>query len=88
MRKGTGNPLLIFILDFILYILIGIKEDLKPSKQFYRRVLNAHRRIYESIRERNLEKAGKEMAHHVREEEKDLFEIQKQWEMKSFAQHL
>ncbi len=43
-------------------------------------MLNAHRRIYEGIRERNPEKAGKEKAHHVREEEKDLFEIQRQFQ--------
>ncbi len=74
----TGNPLLTFILDFIINILIGMKENLRPSKEFYKRVLRAHKRIYEAILERNPQKARKEMVLHIQEEERDLLAIQKQ----------
>lgn len=74
----TGNPLLMFILDFIENLLIDTKEILQPSKQFSQKVLNAHRRIYKALLERDPRKAREEMAKHVREVERDLIALQKQ----------
>lgn len=73
----TGNPILMFILDFIENLLIDTKEILQPSKQFSQKVLNAHRRIYKALLERDPRKAREEMAKHVREVERDLTALQK-----------
>jgi len=37
----TGNPILMFILDFVENLLIDTKEILQPGKDFSQRVLNA-----------------------------------------------
>jgi GntR family transcriptional regulator, transcriptional repressor for pyruvate dehydrogenase complex len=68
----TGNPILMFILDFVENLLIDAKEILQPSEEFSRKVLNAHKRIYKALIERNVKKARSEMVRHVREVEKDL----------------
>jgi GntR family transcriptional repressor for pyruvate dehydrogenase complex len=73
----TGNPILAFILDFVENLLIDTKEILKPDKEFSRRVLNAHKRIYKALLERNPQKARKEMIKHVQEVAKDLMALQK-----------
>jgi GntR family transcriptional regulator, transcriptional repressor for pyruvate dehydrogenase complex len=74
----TGNPILIFILDFVENLLIDTKEILKPSKEFSKKVLNAHKRIYKALMERNVENARAEMIKHVRKVEKDLLSLQKE----------
>jgi GntR family transcriptional repressor for pyruvate dehydrogenase complex len=74
----TGNPILMFILDFVENLLIDTKEILQPDKEFSQRVLNAHKRIYKALLERNPKKAREEMIKHVREVEKDLLALQKE----------
>jgi GntR family transcriptional repressor for pyruvate dehydrogenase complex len=74
----TGNPILIFILDFVENLLIDTKEILKPSKEFSKKVLNVHKRIYKALMERNVENARAEMIKHVRKVEKDLLSLQKE----------
>jgi len=74
----TGNPILMFILDFVENLLIDTKEILQPSKEFSKKVLNAHKRIYKALMERNGENAREEMIKHVREVEKDLLALQKE----------
>jgi GntR family transcriptional repressor for pyruvate dehydrogenase complex len=83
LGNATGNPILIFILDFISNILIGMKEIWKPEKEFYRKVLKAHRRIYKALSERDPKRARDEMNKHVFEEEKDLIEIRKKQSMQA-----
>ena len=73
----SGNPILMFILDFVENLLIDTKEILQPSKDFSKKVLKAHKRIYEALCERNPEKAREEMVKHVREVAKDLRSLQK-----------
>ncbi len=73
----TGNPILMFILDFVENLLIDIKEILQPDKAFSKKVLNAHKRIYKALLERNPKNARDEMIKHVREVEKDLIALQK-----------
>jgi GntR family transcriptional repressor for pyruvate dehydrogenase complex len=73
----TGNPILMFILDFVENLLIDTKEILKPSKEFSQKVQKAHKRIYNALLRRNAEKAREEMVKHVREVERDLIAIQK-----------
>ncbi len=74
----TGNPILMFILDFVENLLIDTKEILQPGKEFSQRVLNAHKRIYKALRERDPKKVREEMIKHVREVEKDLMALQKE----------
>jgi GntR family transcriptional repressor for pyruvate dehydrogenase complex len=73
----TGNPILMFILDFVENLLIDTKDILQPSKEFSQKVLNAHRRIYKALLERNPQKAREEMIRHVREVERDLVATEK-----------
>jgi GntR family transcriptional repressor for pyruvate dehydrogenase complex len=73
----TGNPILMFILDFVENLLIDIKEILNPSKEFSQKVLISHKRIYKALAERNPKKARKEMVKHIQEVAKDLMALQK-----------
>ena len=74
----TGNPILMFILDFVENLLLDAKEILQPSKEFSKKVLKAHKLIYESLLKRAPEKAREEMVKHVEEVAKDLIAIQKE----------
>jgi GntR family transcriptional repressor for pyruvate dehydrogenase complex len=73
----SGNPILMFILDFVENLLIDTKEILQPNKEFPHKVLSAHKRIYKALFERNAKKAREEMIKHVQEVERDLIAIQK-----------
>lgn len=68
----TGNPILMFILDFVENLLIDTKEILKPGKEFSGKVLRAHKRIYKALVQKNVKKVHEEMVRHIREVEKDL----------------
>jgi GntR family transcriptional repressor for pyruvate dehydrogenase complex len=74
----TGNPILMFILDFVENLLIDMKTFLKPGKEFSIKVLRAHKRIYNALLERNVKKVHKEMVRHIREVEKDLLAAHKE----------
>jgi GntR family transcriptional repressor for pyruvate dehydrogenase complex len=74
----TGNPILMFILDFVENLLIDTKEILKPGKEFSIKVLRAHKRIYNGLLERNVKKVHEEMVRHIREVEKDLLAAHKE----------
>jgi len=74
----SANPILMFILDFVENLLIDTKEILQPSKEFSKRVLKAHQRIYKAFLKRDPEKARREMIKHVRKVAEDLMELQKE----------
>jgi GntR family transcriptional repressor for pyruvate dehydrogenase complex len=74
----TGNPILMFILDFVENLLIDTKAILKPGKEFSSKVLKAHKRIYNALLEKNVKKVHEEMARHIREVEKDLLAAHKE----------
>lgn len=74
----TGNPILMFILDFVENLLIDTKEILQPGKEFSLKVLNAHKRIHKALSERDPKKAREEMVKHVREVARDLIVLQKE----------
>jgi len=74
----TGNPILMFILDFVENLLMDTKEILKPGKEFSWKVLRAHKRIYSGMLEGNLKKVHEEMVRHIREVEKDLLAAHKE----------
>jgi GntR family transcriptional repressor for pyruvate dehydrogenase complex len=67
-----GNPILMFILDFVENLLIDTKEILEPGREFSGKVLRAHKRIYNALLERNVKRVHEEMVRHIREVEKDL----------------
>jgi len=74
----TGNPILMFILDFVENLLIDTKEILRPGKEFSSKVLRAHKRIYNALLQKNIEKVHEEMVRHIREVEKDLVAADKE----------
>jgi len=73
----TGNPILMFILDFVENLLIDTKAILKPGREFSNKVLKAHKRIYSALLERNVKKVHEEMVKHIREVERDLLAAHK-----------
>ncbi|HSB03954.1 MAG TPA: FadR/GntR family transcriptional regulator [Thermodesulfobacteriota bacterium] len=73
----TGNPILMFILDFVENLLIDTKEILQPGKEFSKKVLWAHQQIYMALLQKNPKKVREEMVKHVCEVEKDLVTLQK-----------
>jgi GntR family transcriptional repressor for pyruvate dehydrogenase complex len=77
----TGNPILMFILDFVENLLIDTKDILRPGKEFSGKVLRAHKRIYNGLLERNLKKVHEEMVRHIQEVEKDLLAAHKERRM-------
>ncbi len=80
----AGNPILMFILDFVENLLIDTKEILKPGREFSRKVLRAHKRIYDGILEKNVRKVHEEMVRHIREVERDLLAAHKE---RRFEEH-
>ncbi len=74
----TGNPILMFILDFVENLLIDTKEILKPGKEFSGKVLRAHKRIYKGLLDKDTKKVYEEMVKHIREVEKDLLAANKE----------
>ena len=78
----SRNPILMFILDFVENLFIDTKEILQPGKEFSKKVLGAHKRIYKALSERDPKKAREEMIKHVREVEKDLMTLQKERNIK------
>jgi len=78
IASATGNPILMFILDFVDNLLSDAKAMLKPGKEFSNKVLRAHKRIYSALLERNVKKVREEMVRHIREVEKDLLAAHKE----------
>jgi GntR family transcriptional repressor for pyruvate dehydrogenase complex len=74
----TGNPILMFILDFVENLLIDTKGILKPGKEFSNKVLRAHKRIYNGLLQRDVKKVREEMVRHIREVERDLVSAHKE----------
>jgi GntR family transcriptional repressor for pyruvate dehydrogenase complex len=74
----TGNPILMFILDFVENLLIDMKGILKPGKEFSNKVLRAHKRIYNGLLQRDVKKVREEMVRHIREVERDLLSAHKE----------
>jgi GntR family transcriptional repressor for pyruvate dehydrogenase complex len=74
----TGNPILMFILDFVENLLIDTKGILKPGKEFSNKVLRAHKRIYNGLLEKDIKKVHEEMVRHIQEVEKDLLKANKE----------
>ncbi len=74
----TGNPILMFILDFVENLLIDTKEIVKPGKEFSGKVLRAHKRIYNALLEKNVRRVHEEMVRHIREVERDLLAAHKE----------
>jgi GntR family transcriptional repressor for pyruvate dehydrogenase complex len=74
----TGNPIIMFIIDFVENLLLDVKEILQPGKAFSRKVLKAHKLIHKSLSERDPEKARKEMIKHIEEVANELMALQKE----------
>ncbi len=60
----------------------------KPGKDFSKKVLNAHRRIYKALLQRNSQVVREEMVKHVCEVEKDLVTLQKKRTKENFGKRL
>lgn len=77
----SGNPILIFIVDFIEGLLIDTRNRLGAGDDFSIKVLNAHKRIYKALSRKDAKGAKKEMAKHVREVERNLLAIRRERRM-------
>ncbi len=74
----SGNPILIFILNSVKNLLIDTKKVLQPGKEFSQKVLNAYKRVYKTLLERDPQKARAELIKHVREVWDDFIALQKE----------
>ena len=73
LGEVSGNPILIFIVDFVESLLIGTKGRLGAGNGFSRRDdLDAHERIYRALLNRDKKKAREEMEIHVRDIQRKL----------------
>jgi GntR family transcriptional repressor for pyruvate dehydrogenase complex len=74
----NGNPILMFILDFVENLLIDTKEVLKPGKNFSEEVLEAHNRIYQALLSRDPQKTREEMIQHIHEVDESLLALKRE----------
>ena len=72
LADASGNPVLILILDFVNSVLTDSKRHLQPGADFSQQVLEAHERILDAVRARDLKRAEAEMRDHVCEVDKAL----------------
>ncbi len=78
IANATQNPLLIFLLDFVEDLLLDAKAILNPDRDFSKRVLAAHERIYKALAARNASQARDAIIRDIQEVEEDLLKIQKE----------
>lgn len=65
LGKYSQNPVLWVMQDFINTMLIEIKDNLKPSKDFAAEVIRAHQRIIDAIEKRDSDGARTAMLQHL-----------------------
>lgn len=75
LAQGSGNAVLIMILDLVNSILRDIKLHLRPGMNFSEKVFAAHERILDAIQAHDGERAAAEMHRHVCEVEDGLMAI-------------
>lgn len=76
------NPIIMLVIDFVEDLLKDTKDVLKPDRSFSQKVLNAHKRIYKALLNRNAKKARQEMEKHVLEVERDLAALRNNYDLK------
>jgi GntR family transcriptional repressor for pyruvate dehydrogenase complex len=81
IANATQNPLLVFLLDYVETLLLDAKEILNPGRNFSKRVLEAHNRIYKALAARDANQARTAIIQDVREVEEALLRIQKEKSM-------
>ncbi len=81
IANATQNPLLVFLLDYVETLLLDAKEILNPGRDFSKRVLEAHERIYKALVARDANQARNAIIQDVREVEEALLRIQKEKSM-------
>lgn len=81
IANATQNPLLIFLLDFVENLLLDAKEILSPGRDFSKRVLEAHERIYKALVARNANQARNAIIRDIKEVQETLLRIQKEKNM-------
>lgn len=65
LARSTENPVIMMIEEFVSFLMIEMKIELKPDKEFSQKILNAHKRILKAIEEKDASTASKEMYNHV-----------------------
>ncbi|RLC14328.1 MAG: hypothetical protein DRI57_14655 [Deltaproteobacteria bacterium] len=66
------NSLICLIVDSMQNALVNIKQLIEPDLNFSKQVYLAHKRVFNSLRKRDPEKAAAEMLKHVQDVEKGL----------------
>ena len=75
IAQCTENPILIFILTFVEDLLQEAKDQLRPDKQFFQSVIEAHKKIVDALRDGDAERAWEEMYKDVSQVEEHLAAI-------------
>jgi GntR family transcriptional regulator, transcriptional repressor for pyruvate dehydrogenase complex len=74
IAKQANNPFIVLLVDFIEDILVDYKKVFQMGVKELEIVLEAHERIYQAIKDRDEERAAKEMFDHVEALEQNLRE--------------
>lgn len=72
IAEAGNNPILVLIVDFVESLMADVKSVLKPDASFSNAVLEAHKRIYRAILNKDGKRASAEMHQHIVEVESSL----------------
>ncbi len=72
IAEAGDNPILVLIVDFVESLMADVKSFLKPDAGFSNAVLEAHKRIYKAILNKDGKRASAEMHQHIVEVESSL----------------
>jgi len=72
IAQQTDNPLIVLLMEFVEDILVDYKEVFKVGISDLAIILKAHEKIYDAIKDRDEDRAAKEMLNHVNELEESL----------------
>ena len=72
ISAAADNLLICFVIDTLKSAIVNIKLELQPDQDSVEKMYQAHKRIYEAIRDRNPESARAEMLRHIEEVEQDF----------------
>ncbi len=76
LARSTENPVIIMIEEFVSFLLIEMKIELKPDVAFSEKVLQAHKRLVAAIEKRDGDAAEREMYLHVSEVNEMLLQLE------------
>jgi len=82
IAEQTNNPLIVLLMEFVEDILVYYKKVFHIGIDDLSVILEAHERIYQAIKDRDEDRAFKEMLNHIEELEESLWTKEKHLSLK------